>query len=80
MFNTPIGATNMDTFDTLHLVLLAAISILIALNVHIHTRLDHANKTLAMTLMLIKDIAEGKAKLVRRANGDIALEVTAREA
>jgi hypothetical protein len=70
----------MDTFDTLHLVLLAAISILIALNVHIHTRLDHANKTLALTLMLIKDIAEGKAKLVRRANGDIALEVTTREA
>jgi hypothetical protein len=66
----------MEAFDTLHLALLAAIAVLIALNVHIHTKLDFATKTLAMTLRLVKDIAEGKVKLIRRANGDIALEVS----
>jgi hypothetical protein len=65
----------MSNFDTLHLVLLAAISVLLAINVHIHTRLSALKLALATTLHLIKDIAEGKAKLVRRANGDIALEL-----
>lgn len=65
----------MSNFDTLHLVLLAAISVLLAINVHIHTRLSDLRLTLALTLRVLKDIAEGKAKLVRRANGDIALEV-----